>query len=162
MDVRRLDARDDRASFRCGDEALDRFFAQQAGQGLERALSATYVLAEQDRIVGFVTVTPQTVLGKDLGIPRLPPAGVPALLLARMGIALDCQGRGLGGTLVAKAMSLSLAMADQVGCVALVVDAKPSAHGFYERLGFSWLGPPESSGTRRGAVPIQTLRKARS
>jgi GNAT superfamily N-acetyltransferase len=162
VELRRLDAADDRSRFRCGDEALDRFFAQQAGQGLQRATNVTYVIVDEGIIAAFVTVMPAVVPGKELGISRLPPGGVPVLLLARMGVALERQGSGLGAALTAKAMNLALAMAEQVGCVGLVVDAKEKAHAFYERLGFVWLGAAQQNGSRRGLVPIQTLRRARS
>jgi ribosomal protein S18 acetylase RimI-like enzyme len=33
-------------------------------------------------------------------------------------------------------LELALVMAEQVGCVGVVVDAKPGAIGFYRKLGF--------------------------
>jgi hypothetical protein len=46
-------------------------------------------------------------------------------------------------------LELALAMADLVGCVGVVVDAKPDARAFYEKLGFTVLPVLEGMSTAR-------------
>ena len=58
IEVRLLQETDDRSSFQSGDERLDLFFRQYAGQNQFRHhIGATYVAVESETIVGFATVT---------------------------------------------------------------------------------------------------------
>jgi len=51
-------------------------------------------------------------------------------------VSLDAQGRGLGGDLLLAAGERALAVAQQVGGVALAIDAKDErAAAWYERFG---------------------------
>jgi predicted N-acetyltransferase YhbS len=140
VEIRILRPDDDRGGFRCGDEALDLFFHLYAGQNQFRHhIGVTYVAVDEGsgRIVGFVTVTPatldadQTRTGK-----RMPPYPMPVLRVARLAVAEEAGGRGLGQSLLRFACELAETMRDQVGCVGLLVDAKPDAVEFYQRYGF--------------------------
>lgn len=51
---------------------------------------------------------------------------------------------GVGATLLRAVFTLALQMADDFGCVGVVVDAKPDAIASYEKLGF--IPPPDQSG----------------
>jgi len=56
--------------------------------------------------------------------------------LGRLAVSLDAQGRGLGGDLLLAAGERALAVAQQVGGVALAIDAKDErAAAWYERFG---------------------------
>jgi GNAT superfamily N-acetyltransferase len=46
------------------------------------------------------------------------------------------RGRGVGSLLLRAVLQLAIQMADDLGCVGVVVDAKPGAVAFYEKLGF--------------------------
>jgi predicted N-acetyltransferase YhbS len=48
----------------------------------------------------------------------------------------DSQGQRLGLQLLRFVLRLALHMADEVGCVGVVVDAKPDARAFYAKYGF--------------------------
>jgi GNAT superfamily N-acetyltransferase len=163
VELRRLQERDDRTQFNCGDPALNDFFRSRAGQNQFRYHAAvTYVLLESAAILGFVTVLPGTVRRDDLGPAhrRLPPSALPVLVLARMGVRTDRHRAGLGGRLLAKVCELALDLSRDVGCVGVVVDAKEAASGFYERHDFIWLLAPVTDGIRRGFLPIQTIAAA--
>lgn len=163
MELRRLLEKDDRTSFSCGDAALDEFFRARAGQGqfTHRSL-VTYVLADEGSIVGFVTVLPGSVRRDDLGAGgrRLPPSALPVLLLARMGVRVDLQGRGLGHDLLFQVFTLALELSRSVGCVGVIVDAKEGARAFYERYDFQWVSAEPLAGAARGFLPIRTLEAA--
>lgn len=164
MELRRLLESDDRTRFRCGDAELDDFFRSRAGQNQFRHRAAvTYVLVDAgDPIWGFVTVLPGTVRREDLGPShrRLPPSALPVLVLARMGVSVERQGAGLGSRLLAKVLELSIHLSRDVGCVGVVVDAKATARGFYERHDFVWLPMQMPGGLVRGFLPIQTIEAA--
>jgi predicted N-acetyltransferase YhbS len=141
MEIRPLRDTDDRNAFRSGDPDLDRFFAKYAGQNQFRHhLGATYVAVEGNRIRGFATVAAGNVEGEALpsaarrGLPRYP---VPVLRLARLAVDASAQGRGVGNALLRHVFHLALKMAEDYGCLGIVVDAKADAVEFYARLGFS-------------------------
>lgn len=140
MEIRALRPDDDRSGFSCGDSDLDRFFVRYAGQNQFRhQIGTTYVAAEGAAIAGFATVSaggieidrlPATTRKK---LPRYP---LPVLRLARLGVDARTQGRGVGGELLAFVCGLASRMGEEVGCVGVLVDAKPGAVDFYARYGF--------------------------
>jgi GNAT superfamily N-acetyltransferase len=138
VEIRALRPDDDRAAFHSGDAALDLFFHRYAGQNQFRHhVGVTYVAITDGRIVGFLTVSPATLDAE--GVPgkrRLPPYPVPVLRLARLATDQGARGGGIGTALLRHAIELAERMQDEVGCVGLLVDAKPEAVGFYDRLGF--------------------------
>lgn len=139
--VRRLEPRDDRSGFRSGDADLDRFFVRYAGQNQFRHhLGTTYVaVTPAGFLAGFATVTASEVTAGTLpararkGLPRYP---LPVLRLARLATDERAKGQGVGRQLLRAVLALAGRMADDVGCVGVLVDAKPGAVAFYEKLGF--------------------------
>ena len=164
MELRRLHPDDDRATFSCGDAQLDEFLQARAGQyQFKHRASVTYVLADDGTIAAFVTVLPGTVRREELGPSsrRLPPGPLPVLLLARMGVRTARQRIGLGERLVTKVLDLALDLARDVGCVGVVVDAKASARGFYERFDFRWIDDQtRADAVAKGFLPIETIAAA--
>src|SRR5258708_6107937 len=118
MQIRALREADDRSRFRSGDPDLDRFLQRFAGQNQFRHyVGVTYVaVAERNKL------------------PRYP---LPVLRLARLAVDRSVQGQGLGGRLLRFVLQLAGRMADDYGCVGVVVDAKPGAVEFYARYGFA-------------------------
>lgn len=55
---------------------------------------------------------------------------------ARLGVDQPAQGQGLGVQLLRFVLQLALGMADDYGCVGVIVDAKPDASAFYAKYGF--------------------------
>ncbi|SDX60397.1 GNAT family N-acetyltransferase [Thiocapsa roseopersicina] len=138
--IRRLEASDDRDRFCSGHPDLDRFFQRFAGQNQFRHhVGVTYIAVEDDAILGFVTVSPSEIEIDALPADRrrrLPRYPLPTLRLARLAVAQSAQGRGIGQALLRFALTLARRMADEIGCVGVVVDAKPEAQTFYLRYGF--------------------------
>lgn len=138
--IRRLEAGDDRDRFCSGHVDLDRFFQRFAGQNQFRHhVGVTYIAVEDDAILGFVTVSPSEIEIDALPADRrrrLPRYPLPTLRLARLAVAQSAQGRGIGQALLRFALTLARRMADEIGCVGVVVDAKPEAQTFYLRYGF--------------------------
>jgi GNAT superfamily N-acetyltransferase len=137
--VRSLHREDDRSTFRSGDTSLDTFFAQYAGQHQFKAhASVTYVVERAGRIGGYATVTAACV-----DIVDLPPEDrlrypypAPVLSLARLATDERDRGQGIGSQLLAHVFVLAAKMADELGCVGVVVDSKAGALQFYEKYGF--------------------------
>ncbi len=139
--VVRLDRRHDRHAFRCGVDALDRYFREQASQDARRHV-ATIFVAEDRRsgaVHGFYALSMAAVLLDALPEPlrrkrpRYPT--VPAVRLGRLAVSLEARGMGLGAHLLMDAMARSLA--SEIAWVALLVDAKDAgARSFYGKYGF--------------------------
>ena len=138
--VRRLEPRDDRIGFRSGNIDLDRFFQRYSGQKQFRHhIGTTYVAVQNDRIVGFVTVSSGEIVAEKPAKSlrrRLPDYPLPILRLARLAVDERFQGHGIGGLLLRAMLTLALEMRDRVGCIGVVVDAKLDAVTFYSSLGF--------------------------
>jgi GNAT superfamily N-acetyltransferase len=118
---------------------------------LKLHLAATWVAVRGNGILGFATVASGSI--ERHGLPderlrkRLPDYPLPVLRLARLGVDRRAQGLGLGYGLVRHVLTMALSQRDQVGCVGVVADAKPTALPFYERLGFTPL-----AGIREGLL----------
>ena len=139
--VRRLESRDDRSEFRSGNIDLDRFFQRYAGQNQFRHhIGTTYVAVQGDHITGFVTVSSGEMIAEKLTKSlrqHLPAYPLPVLRLARLAVDERFQGHGIGRLLLRAMLELAVDMRDRVGCIGVVVDAKPDAVAFYSALGFT-------------------------
>ncbi len=126
--------------FDCGQEDLNRFLIRYALQGQQAGASQTYLALDGDRVVGFYSLVVGQVEYDEApervtkGLARHP---VPIMLLARLAVSLDHQGRKLGAGLLKDAMLRTLRAADIAGIRALVTHAKDdAARRFYERFDF--------------------------
>ena len=170
IELRTLHERDDRSLFRSGDADLDRFFRQFAGQNQFRHyLGVTYIAIDDRRLLGFATVAAAHVEidGLPVGVrKRLPRYPLPVLRLARLGVDQSVQGQGLGVQLLRFVLRLALRMADDYGCVGVIVDAKADAVGFYAKYGFIPIDTVEGQSDARPAptsmfLSIRAIRDAR-
>lgn len=166
--IETLNTRHDRTGFCCGVEALDRYLREQATQDVRRRVTACYLALDTatSRIAGYYTLAAGSVLLGDLPAPlikRLPRyPSVPVARLGRLAVAVDHQGRRLGGALLWDA--LTRAARSEVAVVALIVDAKDdAAAAFYLHHGFTAFGAapgqmilPLQSSNRRTRIPINT------
>jgi len=141
FEVRKLTPEDDRSRFHSGNADLDRFFARYAGQNQFRHhIGTTYVAVDPEGVIaGFVTVCASEIVPDSMPASRrkrLPRYPVPVLRLARLAVGEGRKGQGVGSLLLRAVFVLAARMAGDMGCVGLVVDAKPDAVRFYEKLGF--------------------------
>lgn len=133
----------DRRGFDCGDIALNQFVQRTARQHIQKGLSRTFVLVDDEQasvIIGFFTLSLCEVWGDDYLPPRWVkkyPSVVPGVKLARLAVSLKWQRQGIGGILLVEAMRRALVIAKNAGVIGLFVDAKDvSAKTYYERYGF--------------------------
>ena len=96
--------------------------------------------SQSRRILGYYTLAAAQVTLTDLqpaDRQRLPRHPVPAARLARLAVARDEQGRGLGAALLQDAVKRCLDLRGDLGIRLLLVDAKDDrALAFYEAFGF--------------------------
>ncbi|SDQ32349.1 GNAT family N-acetyltransferase [Pseudovibrio sp. Tun.PSC04-5.I4] len=131
----------DRAGFDCGEPALNIFLQETAAQAEAKNLSRTYILPAKsapDKIVGFYTLTMKefdtSAIPPSL-LKRLPPKA-PALLLARIAIDQEYQGKKLSFILISDAFQRALNVINEVGGLGLFVEAKNERVAeYYQHLG---------------------------
>lgn len=139
-----LDKTHNRASFDCGNEALNRYLQQTARQHNQKGISRTFVLTENDRkkfkpIFGFFTLSLCEIRSVKLPqeLAKKYPQTVPGVKLARLAVDKTKQRQGIGEILIIEAMQKALIIADNAGIIGLFVDAKnESAKNYYARYGF--------------------------
>jgi GNAT superfamily N-acetyltransferase len=150
-----------RSAFSCGDEQLDRYLKERAGQDQRRGVASCFVLLDQidGTIVGYYTLSAFGVVTTDLPasmtkrLPRYP--NLPAILLGRLAVDTRYQGQGFGRRLLVDALRRALAVTSQVGAVVMMVDAKDeTAARFYEAFGFTRF----RDSPRRLFLPIAAIR----
>lgn len=127
-------------AFDCGKEPLNRFLSRYALQNQKAEASQTYVAVIHGRIIGYYTLVVGEVAydraGERLkkGLARHP---VPIMVLARLAVSTDMQGKGVGSGLLKDALMRTISAADIAGIRAMIVHAKDEAKGFYERYDFT-------------------------
>jgi GNAT superfamily N-acetyltransferase len=165
--VRALEPGDDRGDFVSGDPDLDRFFQKYASQNQFRHhVGTTYVAVIDGRIVGFATVSAASIHIDDIPEKlrrRLPHYPLPVLRLARLAVDQRRRRQGVGRQLLRTVVLLAHEMADRVGCIGVLVDAKLDAVEYYRQYGFEELEilegvlgerpPPISMFLPLGAIP---------
>jgi len=99
-----------------------------------------YIALSEGSLIGFYTLVVGEARYEDAperltkGLARHP---IPLMLLARMGVALSRQGKGIGAGLLKDAMLRTLAAADIAGIRAFSVHAKDErARDFHRRFDF--------------------------
>lgn len=131
----------DRKEFDCGDAELNAWFAQVARQHKAKGVSSTFVVVAEDNsaeVLGFYAVSLAELVNAELPEPyrkRLP-ARVPVFRLGRLATSRRHQGKGIGEFMLFDAIDRLTRIAREVGGIGLVVNAKPSAVGFYSQYGF--------------------------
>ncbi len=125
-----LDRSHDRATFDCGEADLDTYLQRYARQNHESGGAKCFVATPADapaRILGFYTLGPASLLyARTPAIARkgLGRYDVPVFRLGRLAVDRAMQGRGLGGALLLRAAERCMRVAQEVGGVALLIDAK--------------------------------------
>ena len=131
----------DLVGFESGTASLDDWLRRRARPNQVSGASRTFVLVDEAGAVigyyvlasGAITITEAT--GK---FRRNMPDPIPAVVLARLAIARNQQGKGLGRALTMDCFQRVISAADQVGVRGLVVHAiSEEAAAFYRKLGFS-------------------------
>ena len=143
--IERLKKNHDRSVFSSGKPTLDDFLRLRVSQYEKRNLGRTFVavpsisLAVQAYYTLAATAIPVEGLPAKLA-NKLPMHPVPAVLLARLAVDQQAQGMGLGEQLLMDAFERSLALAEELGIHALVVNSiDETAASFYRKYGFDSL-----------------------
>jgi hypothetical protein len=137
-----IQRRHDRKDFDCGSPDLNAYLERYARQNHESGGAKTFVAVspvEPTRVLGYYSISPGSIEFARVPAELTQKLGryeVPVFRLGRLAVSRSIQGRGLGGDLLLAAGGRSLAVATEVGGVAMAIDAKDEkAAGWYERFG---------------------------
>lgn len=138
-------------SFKLGDPqhaVLKSFLKKQAKDLHEKNITKTYVLFNENFpaiIVGYISLVCSEIT---LDVKQRPKESkntkrydtFPAVKLARLAVDKNHQRKGLGLFLIEAGMAIvQQNIMPWVGCRYFIVDSKPNAISFYEKLGFCFL-----------------------
>ena len=148
-------------SFDCGHPALNEYFRHDAFRNDELAIGKTFVAVDDEGVVAcYMTLATAQVEAQALPEERrmkLPRYPVPALRVAKLAVAKQRQGQGIGAWLLSRALERALSVSAEFGLYAVIVDAiDDQAKGFYEKYGFlPFVGAPLTL-----FLPIATIAAA--
>ena len=135
-----LDTQHRLEGFDCGKPALNDWLLRHARQAQSSGSAKTFVVAEDERVAGYFSLTVGQIDTLDAperirkGMGQYP---LPVVILARLAVSVQDQGRGIGFGLLQDAIRRTLLMAEQAGIRAMLTHPidDEAAH-FYTRFGF--------------------------
>ena len=126
--------------FDCGQSSLDEWLARHARQAQASGSAKTYVVAQEQRVVGYFSLTVgqiDTLEAPDRMRKGMGGYPIPVVVLARLAVARHMHGQGLGTGLLQDAIRRTLAVSEQAGVRALLTHPiDDDAARFYLRFGF--------------------------
>jgi GNAT superfamily N-acetyltransferase len=137
----RLRAEDDVSEFSCGNQSLDKWL-ERCRDADRAGTSRVYTWRDGGRIVAYFATAPHLVHREHVPgtLARGAPDTIPGILIAKLALSQDLQGRGLGGALLVDALEVCLSAMRIAGGRLIIVEAiDDRAQGFYEHYGFSGL-----------------------
>jgi predicted N-acetyltransferase YhbS len=126
--------------FDCGKSELNGWLIRHSAQAQGAGSSKTFVVTDDERLVGYFSLTVGQVDTLDApdrmrkGMGQYP---LPVVILARLAVSKDDQGRGIGFGLLQDAIRRTVLIGEQAGVRALLthpIDVQ--AADFYKRFGF--------------------------
>lgn len=156
---RRLDRLDVREGFFSGAVELDEWLIKFSWQNQRANNAVTYVTIADERVVGYYAIT---VAGysKDAApatLAKAAPRQVPCILMARLAVDQEWQGRRLGRGLLLDAIRKAVQLSESVGAAAFLVHCRDdTARQFYLAHGDFLQSPSEPLHL---FAPMKALRK---
>jgi GNAT superfamily N-acetyltransferase len=127
--------------FQCGEETLDNWLRVRALVNMESAASRTYVICpmNSNQVIGYYAMCMGQIFSHEVigSMRRNMPRQIPAVILGRLAIDKNWQGKGLGKALLYDAVQRSIRVAQEVSARLLIVHTlSPDAERFYSHYGF--------------------------
>lgn len=146
------------------DLPLKVFFRRDAERAGDAFITRSYVAVPADendrRILGYISImSAEVALRGSYPIADKPRAdrypSQPAIRIARLAVADDMQGRGIGTDLVSLAFSIGIdQIVPYVGCRFMILNAKQKSIDWYGKRGFTLL---DTEKNLKAATPIMWL-----
>ena len=127
-------------NFDCGNEKLNNYLKRFAHINNQHGSARTFVTIKEKDVIGYYTLTIGSVAREETpqrvskGLAKYP---VPIIILARLAVDKNFQGKDIGQSLLRDALLRIVAAADEIGGRAVFVHAKNNeAKAFYTKFGF--------------------------
>ena len=138
----------DRGAFSSGVEPMDRWLREGAAEQIKlNRLRVWCATTEEGTFVGYYALAMHSVL------PDAAPAltrrrerhAIPAIYLTALAVSEGHQGQGIGSALLGDAIARSVALSQEIGTAAIILDVLKDGHyerrrSFYLSLGFAEIG----------------------
>lgn len=127
-------------AFTSGVESLDSWLRRRALKNQASGASRIFVVCEGQRVIAYYALASSAVaVAETTGrFSRNMPDPIPIVILGRLAVDQDFQGKGLGRALVRDAGYRVVQAADVIGIRGLIVHAlSAEARAFYEAVGFA-------------------------
>ena len=135
-----LDTGHELTGFDCGVASLNSYLLRRALDDARAGKSRTYVITSGGRVIGYHSLAAGAVSPLQAGLRLAKGQGgqpIPVVLLARLAVDAQWQGRGVGKALLVDALTRSAVAAGVIGARAVLVHAiDERARSFYLRYGF--------------------------
>ena len=140
----------DLEDFQSGELTLDSWLRERARDNMKIAASKTYVICPSfsSKVIGYYAVCMGQILNQEVvgSMRRNMPRQIPAVILGRLAINQQWQGKGLGGALLRDAVERSVRAAKDISARLMIAHAiSPEAEAFYLHHGFIRLPSLEGS-----------------
>ncbi len=135
-----LTADHDVSAFDSGVPELDIWLKRRALQNEASGASRTYVVAAGGRVVGYYALATGAIAQHEATgkVRRNMPEPIPVMVLGRLAVDREFQGKGLGSGLLKDALLRTINAASIAGMRAVLLHAiSDDAKRFYEKAGFS-------------------------
>jgi GNAT superfamily N-acetyltransferase len=135
-----LGAQHNLEGFDCGKLSLNDWLIRHARQAQGAGSSKTFVATDDDRLVGYFSLTVgqiDTLDAPDRIRKGMGHYSLPVVILARLAVSKNDQGRGIGFGLLQDAIRRTVLIGEQAGVRAMLthpIDKEAAA--FYTRFGF--------------------------
>jgi len=136
----KLRADHDLLKFECGEPTLDDWLRRRALSNEESGASRTYLVCVGEQVVGYYALAVGAVTHAEAPgrVRRNMPDPVPVMIIGRLAVPKDFQGRKIGPALLRDAVLRTLQAAEIAGVRAILVHAiSERARQFYEDCGFT-------------------------
>jgi ribosomal protein S18 acetylase RimI-like enzyme len=135
-----LRGKHDLAGFCSAEDSLDNWLHRYSRHAEAAGSARVFVTTDGKRVVGYYALAvgqvEPSVATERLLKGQPPKRPVPVVILARLAVDHDYQGKGVGRSLLQDALLRCAGAAESVGIRALVAHANEDASGFYDRFGF--------------------------
>lgn len=135
-----LTADHDVSAFDSGVPELDTWLKRRALQNEASGASRTYVVASGGRVIGYYALATGAVAQREATgkVRRNMPEPIPVMVIGRLAVDRDHQGKGLGSALLRDALLRVVNAASIAGIRAVLLHAiSGDAKRFYEKAGFA-------------------------
>lgn len=130
----------DLSEFDCGEPLLNDWLKRRALANQASGASRTFAIIDnRQRVIGYYALSAGAVAHRDStgAVRRNMPDPIPVMVLARLAVDHNAQGKQLGGALLKDAVLRALSVSENAGVRALLVHAlHERAKAFYRHYGF--------------------------